>query len=84
MEPFEILRDIIRDQVDDTVGGPPQIAKVYRHLNRQFFAVPWNGQLTVVGRPVLVYESAQIPQIDPDDPTRPPWFESGELLAKQG
>ena len=81
MEPFEVLRDIIRDEVDDTVGGPPQIAKVYRHLNSQFFAVPWNGQLTVVGRPVLAYESAQIPRIDPDDPTQAPSFESGDRLA---
>ena len=77
MEPFEVLRDVIRDQVDDTVAGAPQLAKVYRHLNTQFFAVPWNGELTIAGRPVLAYERAQVPMIDPDDPARPPSYESG-------
>jgi hypothetical protein len=83
MEPLEVLRDVIRAGVDDTVAGPPQVAKTYRHLNTQFFAVPWEGELTVVGRPVLGYERAEIPQIDPDDPSRPAWRESGQPIGEE-
>ena len=72
MEPFEVLRDIVREGRFDSVGGAPQLAKVYRHLNTQFFGVPWNNVLTVAGRPMLPYERAFVPVIDPDDPERQP------------
>ena len=75
MEPFEVIRDIVREDRFGSVGGAPQIAKVYRHLNTQFFGVPWNGALTVAGRPMLGYERAFVPVVDPDDPEiqpRPP------------
>jgi hypothetical protein len=44
MGPFEVLRDVIREARCDSVGGPPQVAKVYRHLNTQFFAVNCAGE----------------------------------------
>lgn len=82
MEPFEVLRDVIRDGCFDTVGGPPQLAKIYRHLNTQFFAIEWNGDVTVAGRPVLSYEQAFIPTLDADQPElqpRPPQGAEGAL-----
>src|SRR5207249_4591801 len=65
MEPLEVLRDIIRDQQFTSVGGP-QVAKVYQHLNVEFFGVLWDGQATVAGRSLLSYERAWIPALDPD------------------
>src|SRR3954447_7447997 len=72
MEPFEVLRDIVLEERFDSVGGAPHVAKVYRHLNTQFFGVPWNDAMTVAGRPMLAYERAFVPAIDPDDPERQP------------
>jgi hypothetical protein len=72
MEPFEVLRDVIREQRFATVGGAPQLAKVYRHMNTRFFAVEWDGHLTVAGRPILSYERAFLPRLDPDRPEEQP------------
>lgn len=41
MEPFEVVRDVLREGRFDSVGGAPQLAKVYRHMNTQFFAIEW-------------------------------------------
>jgi len=71
MEPFEVLVEIIREGRWDTIGGAPQLAKVYRHMNTQFFAVRWpdaQGQLTYGGRPILDYEEFDVPVLDPDEP----------------
>ena len=32
MEPFEILRDIIRNDEDWAIGGTPQIVKIFKHM----------------------------------------------------
>lgn len=72
MEPFEILRDIIRDGSHPTVGGPPQLVKVYRFARTQAFAVAWpdaRGSAATFGRQALGYESYAAPLIDPDNPT---------------
>lgn len=71
MEPFEVLRDVIRGQKHDTVGGAPQIAKVYRSLQSQYFSVLWpdaNGSPHAAGRVELDYEHFALPVIDPDSP----------------
>ena len=71
MEPFEVLRDLIRDGSHPTVGGPPQVAKVYRFAKTQPFGVRWpdsQGRITMFGRPALDYEHFAAPVIDPDDP----------------
>jgi hypothetical protein len=39
MEPFEVLRDIIRTGKYPSIGGPPQLAKVYEHMNSLPFAL---------------------------------------------
>ncbi len=70
MEPFEVLREIIRSAAFPAIGGVPQIAKVYRHMNTQFFATLWDvaGVPTphVFGRPLLGPESCSWPRFDPD------------------
>jgi hypothetical protein len=81
MEPFEVLRDIIREETFPSVGGAPQLAKVYRHLNMRFFALPWDGHLSVAGRPLLPYERAFVPEIDVDHPADQPRAESAAALA---
>ena len=71
MEPFEVLRDIIRSHEFADVGGPPQIVKVYQHGNDQPFAVKWempHGRTTtVLGRPLFPSEQTRLPIIDPDE-----------------
>jgi hypothetical protein len=70
MEPFEVLRDIIRSRLFDDVGGPPQLVKIYRHGNNQPFAIKWElprgWGLTVLGRPLFLTEQTRLPVLDPD------------------
>jgi hypothetical protein len=71
MEPFEVLVELIRDDRFYTVGGPPQVAKVYQHMNAQRFAVRWpaaDGSPTYGGRVLLDHEGLNVPEIDPDRP----------------
>jgi hypothetical protein len=71
MEPFEVLRDIIRNRCFDDVGGPPQLLKIYQHGNCQPFAVRWpmpgNRTLAVLGRPLFPNEQQRLPIVDPDE-----------------
>ncbi|MDQ8013536.1 MAG: hypothetical protein REI96_13885 [Flavobacterium nitrogenifigens] len=70
MEPFEILRDIIRNDDDWAIGGTPQLIKVYKHLNHMPYGIFWpnkaSHQITIMGRPILNYETFRNPVIDPD------------------
>ena len=70
MEPFEILRDMIRAGSHRTVGGPPQVVKVYPHMNCLQVGVYWpdrqSGQQTFMGRPLLPYERNFSLILDPD------------------
>lgn len=76
MEPFEVLRDVIRSREFHTVGGAPQVIKIYRHMNTQALGVLWrpqaglNAEATYGGRPLLEYEKPYYTFIDADDPTR--------------
>jgi hypothetical protein len=69
-EPFEVLRDMIREEVSPYIGGPPQMAKVYKHLNVLRMGVYWPTReantIAVNGRPLLGYEKPHVPIIDPD------------------
>lgn len=71
MEPFEVLRDIIRSGLFHSVGGPPQLAKVYQHMNTVPFALYWpdraEGSPTLMGRKLLDYEVPAWPILDPDN-----------------
>jgi hypothetical protein len=69
MEPFEVLRDMIRSGNHPTIGGAPQLLKVHRHLNATPYAVWWPKKgdgLSLLGRPLLNYERTQSPTVDPD------------------
>lgn len=71
MEPFEVLRDMIRSEDFPSVGGAPQLAKVYRYLQVQPFGVMWpdsSGTPHAYGRPALSYEIFDAPVMDPDAP----------------
>jgi hypothetical protein len=74
VEPLEVLRDIIRSDDYSTVGGAPQIAKAYRHMNVETFGVAWRLDpsslpiATYGGRPLLDHEKAFFTFLDPDRP----------------
>jgi hypothetical protein len=76
MEPLEVLRDIIRSEEFPSVGGPLQVVKLYEHMNAVPFAVYWpsrsNGEVTLLGRALMPYETASFGVIDPDRPTVTP------------
>ena len=93
MEPFEVLRDKIREQSHEAIGGPPQIIKIYKHMNTMPYGVFWpdgaSKQVTYLGRPILNYEMVPFPILDPDtlttttlkidNPDYPRLFDSGSL-----
>lgn len=70
MEPLEVLRDMIRGDHWDSIGGPPQVVKVYPHMNAVPFAVYWpdraSGRISVFGREVMAEERWEYPILDPD------------------
>lgn len=90
-EPFEVLRDMIRNKSDPSIGGPPSILKIYKHMNSMPYSVLWpdaaKGLPTVLGRPLLDYERTSYLLFDPDkletveprDPSR-----ADELAEGQG
>jgi hypothetical protein len=71
MEPFEVLRDIIRSKKFFSVGGPPQLVKVYEHMNTLPFGLYWpdkiSGKVAALGRPLMDYEFSSWPILDPDN-----------------
>lgn len=71
MEPFEVVRDMLRDcSHSPSIGGPPQVVKVFQYLRTASFAVYWpnkvKGTPFLHGRPILEYESLDKHVIDPD------------------
>lgn len=67
MEPFEVLRDMVREGVSPFVGGPLQLVKVYQYASVQRFAVlcPWrDGEVSLAGRPLMEYERYDVPVIN--------------------
>lgn len=79
-EPFEVIRDMLRDVNGDvskyrnsSIGGAPQVLKIYEHLSSRYLAVDWEipRQATgkspyVCGRRVLGYENPTLWVLDPD------------------
>jgi hypothetical protein len=70
MEPFEVLRDMVRSSEYPMIGGAPQVLKIYEFLNTQTYAVAWPnraaGTVTLMGRPLLPYELTGSTVLDPD------------------
>jgi hypothetical protein len=69
-EPFEVVRDMLRDpKRADTIGGAPQLLKVYQHMNVAPLVVYWpnrKGSPHLAGRPLLGYERIDRWCFDPD------------------
>lgn len=79
-EPFEVIRDMLRDvdsqkfrHKSDSIGGAPQILKIYEHLSSKYVAVEWkidqqkNGEgIYVCGRKILGYETPSLWILNPD------------------
>jgi hypothetical protein len=77
-EPFEVVRDLLREAgPNDTIAGAPQIVAVSQHMNSRHTAVYWptkeNGKVFLGGRPVFEFENIENWIIDPDS------FESSHL-----
>ena len=70
MEPFEVLRDMIREDKYTEIGGAPQLLKVYEHMNCSPISVKWkiNGKnlSTLLGRPLQEFEVSNYAEIDTD------------------
>ena len=75
--PLEYLHAQTMDKSVDSVGGPVQVAKVYRSIRVEYFAVRTSSSLTVSGRPVLPYENLDLRAIERDD-------ESGQWITGPG
>jgi hypothetical protein len=60
LEPLEVLSAMIRDKRYVSIGGYPQVVKVYKSLSTVPFCVRWTDagseRLTLLGRPLLNYE----------------------------
>ena len=74
MEPFEVLRDLLREGQFSSIGGPIQMVKIYEHANAVPIGIYWPnkeaGAVSVLGRPLMNYEKTPWGVIDPDDPSR--------------
>lgn len=77
MEPFEAVRDMLRDRNlrdlpdKDSIGGPPQMMKVFQYSQTASFAFKWPDSEETIrpflnGRPCLDYEKLAILCLDPD------------------
>lgn len=69
MEPLRILAGFCDSTPTANVGGPPQVLKIYEHMNSMPYAVYWptreSGRLALFGRPMLPYEQTTYLAIDP-------------------
>lgn len=70
MEPFEVLIRHVREDSLRSIGGPPQLYKVYPHMNTMPLNVYWpdreSGSLAYGGRVLRPYERNGYLAIDPD------------------
>lgn len=71
MEPFEVIRDMLRSsRKSETIGGSPQIVKVYQYMKSAPLGVFWpdkgTGRIHLHGRKCLGYERIDRWIIDPD------------------
>lgn len=71
MEPFEVVRDVIRAGRYHDIGGVPQVAKVFRHMTTHFYATLWtctDGRTRphAFGRPLHGWEKTSWSMFDPD------------------
>lgn len=92
MEPFEVVRDMLRDPKHaETIGGAPQIVKVYQYMRTAAVGVYWpnkrKGKVHLQGRACLGYERVDRWVLDPDtliSGTQIPPKEKGVLPSEEG
>jgi hypothetical protein len=71
MEPFEVVRDMLRAAGSDgTIGGPPQLVVVHQFMQATPIGVYWpdkaSGRVSIQGRLTLDYENIDRYILDPD------------------
>lgn len=86
MEPFEIIRDLLRAATPgDSIGGSPQGVKVYQYMNAVDVAFFWptmeGGRLYLSGRPLLDYERASINSVVDPDTLNSTWSSGNTVVA---
>ncbi len=65
MEPFEVLLQMIDDPTFSSIGGNPQMVKVYKSMKTVPFVVRRKGAPSLYGRTLLSYEvSDRFPTVD--------------------
>ncbi|HEX9763493.1 MAG TPA: hypothetical protein VGA97_10380 [Acidimicrobiia bacterium] len=84
LEPLKVVRDISRSHEHGSVGGPLQVAKVYRNLDSKLMVVKWPDKSGTVrdtllqGRFLLEGETvAQFGRVNPDS------LEFGDAVGRQ-
>ncbi|MFP5300329.1 hypothetical protein R2R70_03805 [Cobetia sp. SIMBA_158] len=86
MEPFEVIRDLLRSSTpEDSIGGAPQAVKVYQFMKSVDVAFFWptvvDGRLYLSGRPLLSYERASVNSIVDPDTTVSTWSSGNTKVA---
>jgi hypothetical protein len=86
MEPFECIRDLLRNSsVGDSIGGAPQAVKIYQYLNSADVGFFWpqldGGRLFLSGRPLLDYERAEIRSVIDPDSIQSTWSSGNSEVA---
>jgi hypothetical protein len=72
MQPFEVIVRMLRNPCkSETIGGAPQLAKVYQYMQAVSFPIYWptreSGMRCLQGRPCIGYEQLDTKLVDPDD-----------------
>src|SRR5207245_2384954 len=66
LEPLRSLCNMLSQANDtDTIGGPPQLIRITQHMNTRPLCVRWNGEDTLLGRPLFDYENTDYWIVDP-------------------
>jgi hypothetical protein len=86
-EPFEVVRDMLRDvRHSETIGGAPQVLKVYQYMRADPLAVFWprkqGGYANLKGRKCLGYERLGRRILDPDTLRTEPWIVPPKIAKK--
>jgi hypothetical protein len=76
MEPFDLVVKMLRDpQHASSIGGAPQLIKVYQYMKSVSFPLYWpdkaTGKVYLQGRPCVGYERLDTKIVDPDDHSWP-------------
>lgn len=66
LEPLMHLSELLAAaKPTDSIGGPPQLIRITQHMNTRPLCVQWEGQDTLLGRPLFEYENTDYWIVDP-------------------